>query len=91
MDFQQAIDTRAIELATTAVTKIDDHLAQHRIYDAARLAELQGMRSETSDSFRRVHARLDQLVARWFGAAVAVIGILLALVSFLLVNGAPWK
>jgi predicted nucleic acid-binding Zn ribbon protein len=69
-------DARAHD-ALTAVAVVATRVDSHEKVCAERYGEIKG-------SFDRVHSRLDKIM-------LGVLGLLLTMVGWLLVNGVPWK
>ena len=79
-DAQQAIDSRAIELATQAVTRIEMHERRCEERDRA-----------IAHGLERIHARLDAMATRWLAGLGAIILVLLAAVGWLMQRALPWS
>ena len=88
---QQQLDTRALELALAAKTKIEDH--EKRCYDLAE--DNKKILNQVSTSVGAVHKRIDVLVEKRNDMTLkvrdGVIVLLLAIAGYLLVNGTPWS
>lgn len=69
-------DGRAVE-ALTAVAVVATRVDSHEKVCAERYGDIKS-------SFDRVHGRLDKIM--W-----AVLGLLVTMVGWLLINGVPWK
>lgn len=94
---QDQLDTRALEVSTAALTKIEQHITDCEKRDDRRWQEAQHARQEAVQarqdikaSIATIHQRIDKLVGRWFAAAAGLIAVLLTLLGYLLVNGVPW-
>lgn len=77
----------AINVSREALTKIDAHV----VTCMRRNQDESEARTEMVKSIGRVHQRLDDLMGRWLRAGLGVMGGLLVLIGWLLINGRPWE
>lgn len=84
MGGQDALSTRAIEIATQALTRVDSHEKQC----SERYGEITRQHVETTDGQKAIFNKLDQLQRNgfwmWLTVAGATITVLLTVVGYLL-------
>lgn len=69
--YQDQLDTRAIEMASRALTKIEEHEKSSLVQHGQILGAIDALRSG-----------VDKLFDRFWIASIAVIGLLLAIIGF---------
>ena len=89
-DVQEAINLRAIELASRA----SDRVEQHEARCFAQAQEHTVTLKEVGGEVKALHKRIDKLVAgrsfRDTCISDTIIGGLISLICYLLVSGVPW-
>ena len=99
---QDQLSTRALEIATKAYERLDQHLGEHARLDAERLTiwqelreELRGMRTDLGGSISRLHGRIDEIktanATLRLKIAGGVITLLLVILGAIVMKGLPWQ
>lgn len=87
--FQQQLDTRAIEMATKALDRVETH----ERYCAERYEGIKDSLGKIEDGVQSVHDRIsrqkDAISTKVFGLTTTVIGALVAAVMYLFLHGSP--
>lgn len=98
MDAAEGNAKEASNLAREALLKLAGHEQRctdrydniaKSVSETARSVE--NMASAQSDSFARVHTRIDEMLGRWLVAGLGLIGLLATVIGYLLTVGVPWK
>lgn len=76
----------ALRVASEALTRLEAH--EERCGD--RYGEIAKANAATAASLTRIHERIDGLVGKGFAAVCALVGLLVAIIGYLLTAGAPW-
>ena len=88
--YQKQLDTRALELAQRALTKVEG-LEKHsdERYNAMR-SDIHEQNASILESFSRLHSRIDGIFKYGIAIGASVIMLLLAVIGYLITQGVPW-
>lgn len=101
-DGQGQLSTRALEIATAANARLEQHMKEHERRDQERSTvwselrdEMKGMRKDLTATVGRVHTRIDEIKTAnstlRLKIAGIIIGTLFLILGAIIMKGLPWQ